>query len=216
MMLPQAKPHRPHEYSTRAGSQRSGFTLIEVMIATAVFLLITLNVNLVVGAGRAAATTGAFMMSIEDELHLTIDRMSLSLMAADSKEVDGPPQAPLSSDSVRFQTALGTNDGLVVHGPVEDVTFLRTSAQEGKIEWSEDPGGAAERSVVWSNHVPIAYQAEILNNFADDNDNELQDEGGLAFTRLGRTINIHLTVARQDESGHELARNKRSVVTCRN
>ncbi len=197
-------------------SRRGGFTLIEVLIATTVFLLITLNVNLVVGAGRSAASAGAFMMSIEDELHLTVDRMSLALMAADSKEVDGLQNAPLSSESVRFQTALGTNDGLVVHGPVEDVSFLRTSNNEGKIEWSEDPGGLGERSVVWSNHVPIAYQAEVLNNFTDDNENDLQDEGGLAFTMLGRTIDIHLTVARQDDSGHELARNKKSSVTCRN
>ncbi len=200
----------------RGSCAQAGFTLIEVLIAATVFLLITLNVNLVVSAGRSAATAGAFMMSIEDELHLTIDRVSLALMAADSREVDGPPLAPASSETVRFQTALGLNDGRVVHGPVEDVRWMRTTSDEGQIQWRENPGDTTERSVVWSNHVPIAFQAEILNNFDDDNENDLRDEAGLAFTMLGRTIDIHLTVAREDDTGHELARNKRSVVTCRN
>lgn len=194
----------------------SGFTLIEALIAMTVFLLITVNVNLVVGAGRAAASTGAFMMSIEDELHLTVDRMSLALMAADSREVDGVTTAPISSESVRFQTSLGMNDGNVVHGPIEDVRWLPTTNDEGRIEWRENPGAPLERSVVWSKHVPIAYQAEILNNLEDDNGNDLQDEGGLAFTILGRMISIHLTVAREDEDGRQLSRNKRSVITCRN
>lgn len=194
----------------------SGFTLVEALIAMTVFLLITVNVNLVVGAGRSAASAGAFMMSIEDELHLTIDRVSLSLMAADSSEVDGPTLAPISSESVRFQTSLGMNDGNVVHGPLEDVRWLPTDADEGRIEWRENPGDALERKVVWSKHVPIAYEAEILNNLTDDNRNDLRDEGGLAFTMLARTISIHLTVAREDEDGHELSSAKRSVITCRN
>lgn len=195
---------------------RGGFTLVEVIIATTVFLLITLNVNLVVSAGRSAASAGAFMMSIEDELHLTVDRMSLALMAADSNEVNGTELAPLSSGTVRFQTALGTNGGLVVHGPVEDVSWIRTTKDEGRIEWSEDPGGPTERSVVWSQNVPVAFNAEIMNNSVDDNGNDLRDEGGLAFTKLGRTIDIYLTVAKEDEKGRALARDKRSVVTCRN
>lgn len=202
--------------STKAAAHRSGFTLIEAMIAMTVFLLITVNVNLVIGAGRSAATTGAFMMSIEDELHLTIDRVSLALMAADSQEVDGPNQLPMSSNTVRFQTSLGMNDGQVVHGPVEDVRWLPTAENEGKIEWRENPGDVTERAVVWSKHVPIAFQAEILDNFTDDNRNDIRDESGLAFTMLARTISIHLTVAREDNDGHELSRNKRSVITCRN
>ncbi|QDV07118.1 hypothetical protein Poly30_26370 [Planctomycetes bacterium Poly30] len=181
-----------------------------------VFLLITVNVNLVVGAGRSAATAGAFMMSIDDELHLAIDRVSLALMAADSKEVDGTRIAPLSSESVRFQTALGMNDGNVVHGPLEDVRWRPTANDEGEIQWRENPGDALERAVIWSKHVPIAFEAEIPNNGTDDNHNNLDDEGGLAFTMLGRTISIHLTVAREDENGRELSRNKRSVITCRN
>ncbi len=196
--------------------QRAGFTLVEALIAMTVFLLIAVNVNLVVGAGRSAASAGAFMMSIEDELHLTIDRMSLALMAADSKEVDGLSSAPLSSETVRYQTALGMNDGRVVHGPLEDVRYIRTAGNEGRIEWRENPGAETEWSVVWSKHVPIAYKAEILNNFEDDNQNDLRDEGGLAFTMLGRVISIHLTVARDDEDGRELSRKKRSVITCRN
>lgn len=200
----------------RVQGSRSGFTLIETMIAMTVFLLIAINVNLVVGAGRSAATAGAFMMRIEDELHLTLDRMSLALMAADSREVDGPGQIPLSSGSVRFQTALGLNDGNVVHGPLEDVRWLPTAGGEGMIEWRENPGDATERSVVWSKHVPVAFESEVLNNLRDDNRNDLNDEGGLAFTQLGRTLNIHLTVAREDEDGREHTTSKRNVVTCRN
>ena len=205
-------PFQPRSTKRR----QAGFTLIEALIAMTVFLLITLNVKLVVGAGQSAASAGAFMMSIEDELNLTVDRMSLALMAADSSEVDGYGLAPVSSETVRYQTALGMDDGRVVHGPLEDLRYIRTAEDQGRVEWRENPGTDEEWKVVWSKHVPIAHKAEILDNFEDDNGNDLQDEGGLAFTMLGRVISIHLTVAREDDDGRQLSRNKRSVITCRN
>lgn len=199
-----------------AARRRAGFSLVELIIALSVLVLIAVNVGMVSRAGRSAAESGVLMLRVDDELHLTMDRISLALMAADSDQVDGLAQAPLPSDWVQYQAALGTNDGEVVHGPIEDVTWKPAGDGNGTVQWRERPDEAEERKVVWSKNVPVAYQAEILENLEDDNGNDLLDEAGLAFTKEARTINIHVTVERKGDDGRPHSTHKKSVITCRN
>ncbi|MEM8709530.1 MAG: prepilin-type N-terminal cleavage/methylation domain-containing protein [Planctomycetota bacterium] len=205
--------HPPLASSAR---RRAGFSLVEVIIAISVLVLIAVNVGMVSRVGRSAAESGVLMLRVDDELHLTMDRISLALMAADSEEVDGLAAAPLPSDWVQYQAALGTNDGEVVHGPVEDVSWRPAGDGNGTVQWRERPDEETERQIVWSKHVPIAYQSEILENLEDDNGNDLLDEAGLAFTKDARTINIHVTVEREGEDGRSHSTHKKSVITCRN
>ena len=193
-----------------------GFTLIEVTISLAVFVLIAVNVGLLTSAGKSAAESGVLMMRIDDELHLTVDRISLALLAANASEVDGLTAAPLPAVSVRYQAALGTSDGQVVHGPMEEVAWVPTRSGLGSVHWSEQPEDGEERRVTWSKNVPIAYKAELPGNFKDDNTNGLLDEAGLAFTMSSKTISIHVTVEREDEDGQLVSTQKKSVITCRN
>jgi hypothetical protein len=197
-------------------SGRAGFTLVEVTISLGVFVLVALNIGLLTKAGKSAAESGVLMMRVDDELHLTVDRIGLALLAADASEVDGLTPAPLPSSSVRFQASLGTNGGEVVYGPVEEVAWLPTQEGMGSVWWRERPENEAERRVTWSKHVPLAYKAELPENFADDNENGLIDEGGLAFTMAAKKISIHVTVERKDEDGKLMSTQKKSVITCRN
>ena len=195
---------------------RAGFTLTEVTIGLAVFLLIAVNVALLTKAGRSAADSGVLMMRVDDELHLTVDRIGLALLAADSNQVDGLTPAPLPSASVRYQASMGASDGEVVYGPLEEVSWVSAKAGKGSIQWREQPEDRPERSVVWSKNVPIDYKAELPNNVEDDNQNGLQDEGGLAFTMDAKTISIHVTVEGESEDGLLMSTQKKSVITCRN
>ncbi len=203
--------------SCRRGHRtRAGFTLVEVSISLTVLVLIAVNVGLLARAGTSAADSGVLMMRVDDELHLTVDRIGLALLAADASEVDGLTAAPLPSSSVRYQAALGTAGGEVIYGPVEEVAWNPTQQGLGSVLWRERPDEEAERRVTWSKNVPIAYKAELLENFTDDNENGLRDEAGLAFTMASKRINIHVTVERTDKEGQLVSTQKRSVVTCRN
>lgn len=197
-------------------ARKGGFTLVEVIIAFAIFVLISINVGMVTNAGRAAATTGTFMMTLEDELHLTVDRISLALMAADSSAVDGPAMKPLSSENVSFQTNLGLEDGQVVHGPLEEIEWLPIADEDGRVVWRERPNELGQRQMVWSNSVPQVYQGEVASNGIDDNQNDIEDESGLAFTMDGARVDIHVTVERTDDKGVRRPMSRTTQITCRN
>lgn len=200
----------------RNSTCRAGFTLVEVLIAFTVLVLLGLNTAMVTKAGRSATRAGMAINGIDDELHLTLDRISLVLMAARSDDVEHVYEAPLPSSFVRYQTSLGTQDGMVIRGPVEDIEFVPTGEERGKIQWSELHDEDRRRSVVWSKNVPAAYQAEVLRNLKDDNRNDLLDEAGLAFTKTSDTISVHVTVERVDSEGHSYSTHKRSLIKCRN
>lgn len=193
-----------------------GFTLVEVIVASAILVLVSVNVWMVTKAGRSAAATGTFMMTLEDELNLTVDRISLALMAADSAAVDGPQMKPLSSETVSFQSNLGLEDGSVVYGPVEEIQWLPVEQLDGRVVWRERPAEPEERELIWSNSVPQAFEDEVPDNGVDDNANEIEDERGLAFTMDGARVDIHVTVERVNEHGRRQPVSKTTQVTCRN
>lgn len=200
----------------RGKGRNAGFTLVEVMIASAIFVLLSINVWMVTKAGRSAAATGTFMMTLEDELHLTVDRISLALMAADSSAVDGPAMKPLSSETVSYQANLGLDDGQVVHGPLEEIQWIPVATEDGRIVWRERPSEVEERVMTWSNAVPQEFEDEVAGNGIDDNLNEIEDERGLAFTMEGARVDIHVTVERVDEHGRRRPLSRTTQITCRN
>lgn len=197
-------------------SRKAGYTLVEVLISFTILVLVSVNVAMVLRAGRAAAATGAFMASVTNELNQTVDRIALALMGADAAALDGPQLKPLSSEFVRFQACLGVEEGAVVHGPIEEIEWVPTSAESGRILWRENPESQEERRVVWSTAVPSSYMHEVAHNGVDDNGNAIEDEAGLAFTMDGPRVDIHVTVERLGHDGKARPMQRTQHVFCRN
>lgn len=204
----------------RGPRANAGFTLIEVMIALGIFALITMNVALVSRTGTAAARAGALMSTLNGELDLTVERMQLALMGARAEEVQSVNAFPLYSNRVDFAIDIGVNNGSVITGDPERISWEAQSATDGSVFWRRNPGDVAtERSMTWSKAVPPVFQGEIAGNGGDDNGNGLLDEGGLAFTLRGmqqETVEINLTVERESKDGKRVPLSRAVRVTCRN
>lgn len=208
---------------------RAGFTLLEVIIAITILALILVNVQLVSKSGTAAARSGAMMSSLENELEMTLDRITFALMSAQDEEIEGPLPAPVPSSFVRFASVIGRDaEGNVLMSPTEQISWVahdgtptasggsgvggkgdpqqtggsgRVTLEGGRVTWVEDSDAAASRKVTWSNAVPLVYEGEVDGNAEDDNENGLLDEAGLAFARDGSQVQVFLTVERVDEKG---------------
>ncbi|MDG1049905.1 MAG: prepilin-type N-terminal cleavage/methylation domain-containing protein [Planctomycetota bacterium] len=200
----------------RVQHRRAGYTLVEVLIAIAILVLLSVNIAMLLRAGRAAAVTGTLNARMSNELNQTVDRISLALMGADAAALDGPQLKPLSSEYVRFQACLGVEASGVIHGPLEEIQWHPTSGDSGRILWRENPSSEEERRVVWSTAVPSSYMHEIPDNGLDDNGNAIDDEAGLAFTMDGPRVDIHVTIERLGHDGRPLPMQRTQHVFCRN
>lgn len=201
--------------SSRVAS-RAGFTIVELLIAFAIFGLLLVNVWMVMKASKSAAESGIFRMSLDDELNLTVDRISLALMAANNDDLELDATEPFTTDRVVYSSSLGLNDGEVVRGPVEEIQWLPTEGDDGRVVWSEEPAEAARREVNWSRNVPDVYEGESDGNGVDDNHNGVADEGGLGFTREGSRVEIYVTIERVNSEGKRVPNSTVRPVTCRN
>ncbi len=209
-------------------SLASGFTVLETVIALTILTLILANVHMLSKSGADIARSGALRSSLENELEMTLDRITFALMAAEDEEIEGPVPAPMPSTFVRFASVLGRDaGGNLLMSPTEEISWATHESQAeppssggkrdqrsapirqsisregGRVAWTEDADVALEetRRITWSNAVPLEYMGEVGGNATDDNGNDLLDESGLAFARDGSQIQVFLTVERLDERG---------------
>lgn len=195
------------------GHRRAGFTLLELVIALTILGLIGANLGMVMRTSEKAAETDRILSELDGQADQTIDRIGLALMSAAAPELDPNQLAPLNSHRIDYRASTGVDGGgAMTLGPEERIELITDS---GQVVWRENPGAAAERSIVWSNHVPEFLEDEELNGF-DDNANIVIDERGLSFNVQGEQVVIHLTLERTDSSGRLFQKTVEQRVTCRN
>ena len=194
-------------------SRRAGFTLLEVLIAITILGLIGANLGMVMRTSEKAAETDRILSELDGQADQTIDRIGLALMSASAPELDPIQLAPLNSHRIDYRASLGIDlEGDMELGDEERIELITDA---GQVVWRENPGAAAERSVVWSNHVPELLENEELNGF-DDNSNVVIDERGLSFNVQGDQVVIRLTLERTDSGGRLFQKTVEQRVTCRN
>ena len=198
----------------RTAGRQSGFTLLELMIALTILVLVAMNVSMATRTGSQAARSGAFYQTLNDEADQTLDRISLALMSSDADNVYPVAVAPLYTSEVTYSVSLGVANGELIQSPPESITWEQVE-DRGRVRWCESPGLPEERSVTWSNWVPMLSDGEDFNG-ADDNGNVIVDESGLAFDMQGELVNIHLTIERQGPEGKWLPTTRRLQIACRN
>jgi hypothetical protein len=141
-----------------------------------------------------------------------MQRISFALMGASADQLAPALASPLSTEKIDFQSCIGFDNGNEVLGDVERIEYIGAA---NTILWTQNPGVANERSVVWSQWVPNSLDGE-QPNYLDDNGNGLVDEPGLCFDSLGPKVNVRLTLSRKDSQGHLHKRTIVNTVTCRN
>jgi len=193
-----------------AARARAGFTILELVIGLVILGLLLANVGMVLRSSTAAFEAGALSGALENQLEQTMDRIELAIMSSDGEDL--APSAPLSASIIDYERCLGVEDGELVLDDPERIELVLGS---GQVVWTQNPEAAGERRVVWTRWVPEYLELELPNG-ADDNDNGVIDEGGLAFDLDGKQVSIRLTLEREDERSTRYARTRESRVTCRN
>jgi hypothetical protein len=131
-------------------------------------------------------------------------------MGANRETLFPDPDSPNHDSRVWYEVSLGVEDGEVVWGDPEEI-----SGAGSQVVWSQNPGQADERRVVWSNVVRPFLEGEIQNG-QDDNQNGLIDENGLNFTLQGNRVTIRLTLERAQPDGGAHTQSVETSVTLRN
>ena len=191
---------------------KSGFTILELLIAFTILVLVLVNISMVAETGSAAYQAGVFESTLEDEAEQTMDRITLAVMSSSEDAIDPVPVAPLNAWRLDYEVSLGIQAGELVLGDPERIELVPGT---GEILWKKNPDQPTERSLVWSRSVPDNFDQEIPNGI-DDNGNGLQDERGLSFDMQGAQITVRLQVQRPDPDGVVRSATKTANVTCRN
>lgn len=213
--------------------KRSGFTTIELMIAMAIFGAVFSAFALATLSASDSYKVGSARSELEAKAYRTLERITSSLDHAQRTTVNPEPSPPLGSSSLDFQepSALA-GSALMWTSPVQRFAFVIDPAEvdngvddngnglidEGTVVWTEDPGGANERSVIICRNVREFLAGEVFNGL-DDNGNGLRDERGLSFdivNALSDVVTVRLTLENRDEEGRLLTSTVETSVRIRN
>jgi hypothetical protein len=199
------------------------------MIVIALLGAVVGSVLAVMRTSARAYGVGSTDARLESLASQTLDQIANRLRCSQLDTMTPVLAAPFSSPQVDFQPSVGIAAGATVWGPIERIGFEYDPGDpddgadndgdgfvdEGRVVWTQDVGGAGERSIVWSNGVSEFLRGETLN-VLDDNGNGLLDERGLCFVFDGTSLIVRLTLQARDASGVILTRTVQERVFFRN
>jgi hypothetical protein len=191
-------------------SERTGLTLIELMIGAVLTVAIVTKAALVVNSALGLASDETASMHYEDQARRVVDKIALAIMGSDRGTLL-PSVEEIHSDSISYSFFMGYEDGEFVWSNPERIGLEGGDA----IAWCDNPGEADERRVVWSRLVSPLLEGEVING-VDDNGNGLIDEDGLSFVVEGDRVVIRLTLRRPESDGRLVEQTVESIVYCRN
>ncbi len=192
--------------------RRSGFSLLELLIALGVAGLIFANVGLVMRSGSESREREATRGDLDVQIDRTLDRIALALMSASVDSLDPTAPSPSFQSALEYVQNLGVQNGQVVLGDAERIELV---VNDGRVQWRQRPGELDERMVVWTRWVAEYLDGEVPNG-VDDNGNGLIDETGLAFVVSGSQVEIFLCLERRGGNGAAVRHQRSAVVACRN
>jgi hypothetical protein len=185
--------------------------LIELIVAIALFALVSVNVTMLVRVSSRSQAENMSASVLDDQAQRAMDQIAFAIMGASRDKLFPADEAPSDTSRLRYEVNLGVENGAVVWS---DPQLIELSG-DTLLAWRERPGEDDERRVVWCNVVRPFLEGEVVNG-SDDNGNGLIDERGLSFVLEGDTLTIRLTLERGGPDGSPVTRTLTSIVTCRN
>lgn len=203
-------------------SSRSGFTLLEMVVAVGLLALVLNNVYSVLGGTTHALTKRNVEFEANAQTQRALERIAMAVVGAHSETLVPTNASPGSVANINYQEFLGTGDVDADGDGKNDFVFSdpmrigATAEGSGDVSWFQNPDTEFETHVVWVKNVPSVAVGEIAANGVDDNSNGLIDETGLAFVKDGKSVRIALSLRISDGKGGFLERQAQTTVTCRN
>lgn len=194
----------------RSGS--AGFTILELLIALALFLVLVNKASVVLNAAGKFTADESATLVLDDQAHQVLDRIAAAILGTNGETLIPDAEAPAHSSELLYQVLLGVDDGQAVWSDPEQIAL---SANLRKVLWRQNPDTPGETRVVWSNLVRPYLEGEVPNG-ADDNGNNLVDENGLTFVIDRNRVTIQISLTQEQSDGRVLIRTLTTTATCRN
>ena len=192
-------------------SSRSGWSLIEALVAVSVLAVVVVKGGMVFSLMDSTAQDQPGNLILEDKANQVVERIALAIIGSDREALFPQFEAPVHTSSVRYNVSLGIQNGVVVWAPPEEIGLQDT----GEVTWRRDPGMPAELRVVWTNLARPFLEGEQVNG-VDDNGNGLIDEQGLSFVLVRNSVTIRLSLGRTNENGDQVEHTVETTITVRN
>lgn len=194
------------------GAAARGFTLIELMLSTALLAILAAKVSMAISAANEANADSTRRIVLEDQARRVLNQIAVSVMGANRATLLPETEAPLSISDMRFQMNLGVRNGVVIWSDPEQVALEEGGRQ---VFWTRNPDAATQQRIIWSKLAAPFLEGEIPNGM-DDNGNGLIDEKGLSFEVDRNAVCIRLTLERIADDGTVVTETVETTVTCRN
>lgn len=173
-----------------------GFTLLEVMISSAIFVIVVGSVyGLLAGSSRLYATTMT-LEHIQEQARRVVDEMAQELRLAD--------QATLSITTVNGSS---------------QIVFRQITGVTGSVpQWSANITWNYQTSAVDANGNRLVDEGRVVRTFNGRSITKCNNvlQGGLVFTRTGDVILIRLTLIGTDAQNKVIQTFAETSVSVRN
>jgi hypothetical protein len=208
---------------------RRGSTLLEIVVATAVMILLLGAVGNTVLTGSNTFKQGLSAAMLEGQGRRMLERIASEFADVDRSSLAPNPLVPFGSAALSYARCQGWAAGAIVVGPTRRIALVLENGELDNGIDDNSNGAVDERRVVLipdtanpgetvglGGWVRELAEGELPNGL-DDNGDGLTDEAGLAFRHDGNgTLTISLTLERPDPWGRLVARTLRTAVRMRN
>jgi len=196
-----------HPRSHTAGP-RAGFTLIELVIATALMGLVLGAVGLVQMRSREASRVALAEEQAESLCRRTLDRVAEQLEGVGHSLLFPDPATDFGVSTITFQHPIGVSAAGVVSWDSQSSFALQLAPGETDNGLDDDGDGLIdERCLVLTQGIGTAQQASTVictgipelatgetANGLDDDGNGVIDEAGFNIRKVGDLLTIRLTI----------------------
>jgi prepilin-type N-terminal cleavage/methylation domain-containing protein len=187
---------------------RCGFSLLELVIATALLSLVLGAVGLVQMRTRDASRAGLGREQVETSCRRALDRAVDELQGVGHSLLFPDPSTNLGASSITYQHPTGVSAlGVVAWDNQSSLTLQFDPAEadngldddsdglvdERQLVLTRNIGAAGTVSTVICSGIPELGDGEVPNGL-DDNGNGVIDEAGFNVRKIGDLLTIRLTV----------------------
>lgn len=212
-------------------TRRSGFTLLEVVLASALLSAVLGAALMVVQRGKSAMAEGHLHARAEARAHRALERVVAELRGAgiDALTPAINPNGLTSTATLTFDPIVGVSGAAPIWG--QPIRIARVAApedpnngrdddgdgvvDEGNLMLTRDVGGIGQAAFLLCTQVRELAEGELANG-NDDNANGLADEAGFSIQRIGNMLTIRLSVEELGEGGETGVATVSTSITLRN
>jgi len=202
---------------------RAGFTLVELAIAVALFLLLMSSAIVAARGGMEAFRSSQDLSDLETRARRALDRAVFELLPVGGTELSPDPEGQFGTDALEFRQAVGLAGTAPVWGERRSLSLQLAPGElddgldndgnglvdDGELVLVRDVGGAEQRIVLCRGVRELA-EGEAPNG-DDDNGNGVVDEAGFNVHRVDNVLFVRLTLEEPVPTGSILRTLETSV-----